>query len=209
MLDAGVKFYAALGNHDDPTQRFYKPFNMNGQRYYSWKAAKNVEFFALDSTFMDRTQQEWLDKALRGSSAAWKICFFHHPLYSSGMRHGSDLTLRTLLEPIFIKYKVSLVLSGHDHFYERVKSQSGIYYFVSGGAAKLRKGNVRNGTGITEAAFDRDNHFMLMAISGDNLVFRAVSRAKKVVDAGVIVRGHEAAGGTKVQTVTSGTGALH
>ena len=37
LLDAGVKFYAALGNHDDPNQRFYKPFNMNGERYYTFK----------------------------------------------------------------------------------------------------------------------------------------------------------------------------
>src|SRR5688572_7534350 len=37
LLDAGVKFYAALGNHDDPNQRLYKPFNMNGQRFYSFK----------------------------------------------------------------------------------------------------------------------------------------------------------------------------
>ena len=40
LLDADVKFYASLGNHDDPTQRFYKPFNMNGERYYSFKPPK-------------------------------------------------------------------------------------------------------------------------------------------------------------------------
>jgi hypothetical protein len=37
LLDGGVKFYASLGNHDDPKQRFYKPFNMNGERFYSFK----------------------------------------------------------------------------------------------------------------------------------------------------------------------------
>ena len=36
LLDAGVKFYASLGNHDDPAQRFYKLFNLNGERYYSF-----------------------------------------------------------------------------------------------------------------------------------------------------------------------------
>src|SRR6202045_2333501 len=46
LLDAGVKFYASLGNHDNPNQRFYKPFNMGEQRYYSLKKA-NAEFFAL------------------------------------------------------------------------------------------------------------------------------------------------------------------
>src|SRR5690348_9225304 len=46
LLDAGVQFYGALGNHDSPTQRFYKPFNMNGQEYYTYKKS-NVQFFAL------------------------------------------------------------------------------------------------------------------------------------------------------------------
>src|SRR5512144_1617131 len=44
LLDAGVKFYATLGNHDNPDERFYKPFNMNGQRYYTFRQGP-VEFF--------------------------------------------------------------------------------------------------------------------------------------------------------------------
>ena len=44
LLDAGVKFYATLGNHDEPSQRFYKPFNMDGKRYYSFRKG-DVEFF--------------------------------------------------------------------------------------------------------------------------------------------------------------------
>src|SRR5687767_1075684 len=42
LLDAGVKFYAALGNHDDPAQRLYKNFNMGGERYYSFKPRNGV-----------------------------------------------------------------------------------------------------------------------------------------------------------------------
>src|SRR5438477_7328083 len=51
LLDAGVKFYASLGNHDNPNERFYKPFNMNEKRYYDFKSG-NAEFFALDSNYM-------------------------------------------------------------------------------------------------------------------------------------------------------------
>jgi hypothetical protein len=91
LLDAGVKFYAALGNHDDPNQRFYKLFNMNGERFYSFKPPDgSVRFFALDSNYMDKTQLAWLEKELTGSDSQWKIAFFHHPLYSSGEKHGSD-----------------------------------------------------------------------------------------------------------------------
>ena len=63
LLDLKVPFYASLGNHDDPNQRFYKPFNMDGQRYYTFEK-DGVRFFALDSNYMDQAQQDWLEKEL-------------------------------------------------------------------------------------------------------------------------------------------------
>src|SRR5215470_4612743 len=100
LLDGGVKFYASLGNHDDPSERFYKPFNMDGERYYSFKPPNSsVRFFALDSNYMDDKQLAWLDQQLAASGSDWKICFFHHPPYSSGEAHGSDLNLRKQVEP--------------------------------------------------------------------------------------------------------------
>ena len=62
LLDAGVKFYASLGNHDEREgQRYYKLFNMDGKLYYTFKAPKqNVRFFALDSTYADPAQTAWL-----------------------------------------------------------------------------------------------------------------------------------------------------
>ena len=64
LLDGGVKFYASLGNHDNPNERFYKPYNMNGSNYYSFKKG-NVHFFALDSNYMDAKQLSWLQKELQ------------------------------------------------------------------------------------------------------------------------------------------------
>src|SRR6185369_1716880 len=55
LLDAGVKFYAALGNHDNPNQRFYKNFNMGGKEYYTFKKGP-ARFFALNSNYMDERQ---------------------------------------------------------------------------------------------------------------------------------------------------------
>ena len=115
---------------------------MNGERFYTFKPKDNVRIFALDSNYMDKTQLDWLEKELAASGSDWKIAFFHHPIYSSGGRHGSDEELRAQLEPLFLKYGVDAVFMGHEHFYERIKPQKGIYYFISGGAAKLREGNV-------------------------------------------------------------------
>jgi len=185
LLDAGVKFYAVLGNHDDPTQVSYKPFNMEGRRYYTFSPGNGVRFFALDSTYMDRPQLEWLEKALSGSNSEWKIAFLHHPLYSSGKRHGPSLELREVLEPLFVKHGVNLVLSGHEHFYERIQPQRGIYYFIEGSSGKLRRNGIRK-TGITAKGYDQDRAFMLMEIDGSELHFQAITRQGRVVDAGTL-----------------------
>ena len=117
----------------------------------------------------------------------WTVCYFHHPLYSNAARHGSSVNLRVLLEPLFIKHGVDVVFSGHDHVYERIKPQKGIYYFVSGAAGQLRRGNTRP-TDETAAYFDQDQTFMLVEVSGDHMNFAAISRAGKAVDSGVIRR---------------------
>ena len=188
LLDAGVKFYAALGNHDDPNERFYKLFNMNGERYYSFKAPQgSVRFFALDSNYMDKAQLEWLEKELAASDSQWKIAFFHHPLYSSGDKHGSDEALREQLEPLFLKYGVNLVLTGHEHFYERIKPQKGITHIVAGSSAKLRKGNI-GASDMTAKGFDQGYAFLLMEIDGDVLQFQTINEVGKTVDAGNIRR---------------------
>lgn len=191
LLDAGVKFYASLGNHDDPNQRFYKPFNMNGERYYTYTKGP-VRFFVLDSNYMDEKQLVWLERELKASNDPWKIGYFHHPLYSSGARHGSEVDLRAQIEPMFLKYGVSAVFAGHEHFYERLHPQKGIAYFTSGGAAKLRKGNIQRGP-MTAVGFDTDRSFMLVEISGDQLYFQTFSRVGKTVDSGAVARVKEAA----------------
>lgn len=186
LLDEGVTFYAALGNHDDPNERFYKLFNMNGARYYAF-AKGPVAFFVLDSNYMDPNQLDWLERELQNSRSRWKIAYFHHPLYSSGGRHGSEKDLRALVEPLFLKYGVNAVFAGHEHFYERIRPQKGIYYFTAGGSAKLRRGNIRRGS-LTAAGFDQDLSFMLVEIAGDDLHFQAISRTGATVDSGVARR---------------------
>jgi len=187
LLRAGVKFHAVLGNHDEPAQRLFKDFNMNGQRYYSFRPKADVRFFALDSNYMDKPQLEWLENELRNSTSEWKIAFFHHPVYSSGKTHGSDVALRGILTPLFAKYGVSVVFAGHEHFYERIKPQGGIAYFTSGGGAKVRRGDLRK-TDLTVKGYDLDNHFMLCEIVGDKLYFQAISRTGETIDSGVVER---------------------
>ena len=186
LLDAGVKFYASLGNHDSPNNKNYPLFNMGGERYYS-VVAKNVRFIALDSDQLDRKQMAWLQDTLKNSKEDWKICYFHHPLYSDGITHGSAVDLRVVLEPLFVTYGVNVVFSGHDHIYERITPQKGITYFVEGAGGQLRKGDsVRSP--MMAKVFDQDQSFMLVEIDGDLLSFQAISRTGVIVDSGTIRR---------------------
>lgn len=189
LLDAKVKFFAALGNHDDRNQRYYKQFNMEGQRYYSFKAPRqNVRFFALESTYPEPAQIAWLEKSLKESGDDWKVVFVHHPLYSSGGRHGSDVMLRKILEPLFVQHNVSVVFAGHDHFYERIKPQGGIAHFVLGSGGRLSVGDIIARSPLTARGFDTDQVFLVGEVFDDQMHFNAVSRTGQIVDSGIIVR---------------------
>ncbi|GHG74333.1 metallophosphoesterase [Comamonas sp. JC664] len=166
-LLAEVPFYASLGNHEYVTNQgqpyldnLYLPSNNpdGTERYYSFDWG-HVHFVALDSNCAvglasaDRctrdAQKAWLERDLAGSTQPWKIVFFHHPPWSSG-EHGSQLSMRRHFGPIMEKYGVDLVLTGHDHNYERSKPMKGDgvaapgekgipYLVVGGGGATLRK----------------------------------------------------------------------
>jgi hypothetical protein len=186
IMDQKVKFYATLGNHDEPIQKNYELFNMNGKEYYRFTEG-NAAFYCLNSNYMDKKQIDWLESELAKDTSEWKIAFFHHPPYSSGGKHGSDTQLRDVVEPIFVKYGVNVVLAGHEHFYERIKPQKGIYYFISGAGGKLRAGDVKKNSALTEKAYDKDMSFMLVEISNNQLFFQVLSRTGETVDSGTLV----------------------
>ena len=186
LLDAGVKFYASLGNHDNPNQRLYAPFNMSGERYYTFKKG-NAGFFALDSTYMDPAQMAWIEQRLQSAGSGWKICFFHHALYSNGKFHGPDPDLRAQIEPLLVKYGVDAVFSGHDHVYERIKPQLGIYYFVVGNSGALRSRNLKRSAQMIKG-FDTDRAFMLVEVAGDESYFQTISRTGKTVDSDTLIK---------------------
>jgi hypothetical protein len=186
LLDAGVRFQAALGNHDEPNSINYPPLNMGGQRYYSFVRG-TVRFLVLDTNSLDPRQLQWAESVLEGAREEWKIAYFHHPLYSSAGRHGAAIDVRVRLEPLLIRYGINVVFSGHDHIYERLKPQSGITYFVCGSGGKLRKGDLARSE-LTAAGFDQDQTFMLVEVAADELHFETISRTGTTVDAGTIRR---------------------
>lgn len=186
LLEAGVTFHAALGNHDERHVVDYPPLNMAGERYYTY-VRQGVRFVVLDTNILDREQLRWFEATLQEARELWKIVYFHHPIYGNAARHGAAVDLRVLLEPLLIRYGVHIVFSGHDHIYERLTPQRGIHYFVTGSGGKLRTGDLTI-TSTTAAGFDREQVFLIAEVQGDQLFFQAISRSGATVDSGVIVR---------------------
>jgi len=186
LIDRGVKFYAAIGNHDEPFTINYPPLNMAGQRYYTF-VRDQIRFFVLDTNVMDADQLRWFEAALKQSPEPWKIAYFHHPLYGNAGRHGAAIDMRVLLEPLLLGYGVSVVFSGHDHVYERLTPQKGISYFVAGSGGKLRKGDLVPSP-TTAAGFDQEQAFLIAEVATDELYFQTIARTGATVDSGTIPR---------------------
>jgi predicted MPP superfamily phosphohydrolase len=191
LIKDQVKFYTVLGNHDvedgRQDQMSYPLFNMGGANYYIISRGNGlVDFFMLDTTDCSNTQLSWLENSLRNSKAHWKIAVFHHPIYSSGSKHGSNTKLRKTLEPIFTRYGVQVAFSGHDHIYERTKPQEGIQYFVTGAGGKTRRGDIDLKSEFRAVSYDEDNHFMIIEVDEEEIGFKAVSEKGDIIDNGNI-----------------------
>ena len=132
----GVRFIPAFGNHDVPAiAKQLKLFGVD-RSYYSVRL-EQLEVFVVYSEEFTLEQRQWLESALPASKATWKIVALHRPLYSSGL-HGGNRPLRAAIEPLLSKYKVPLVLAGHDHDYERLEARGTVHIVSGSGGAYLR-----------------------------------------------------------------------
>jgi 3',5'-cyclic AMP phosphodiesterase CpdA len=156
---------------------------MGGNRYYTFQK-KNVQSFVLDSNYMTPQQLSWLGDKLKSSNAKWKTAYFHHPLFTCAKYHGPDIDLRNQLMPLFTKYGVNAVWSGHEHVYEHLKPQQGIYFFLEGESGELRYYNIRSSCDLDLVNLDTDRSFMLVEIDGDQMYFQTIARSGVTVDSG-------------------------
>lgn len=179
VLARDTRLLAILGNHD------VKDNHADGQvtalgmagRWWSWER-DGLLLIGLDSNQPDNPDQRaWLIETLEVSTAPWKVVAEHHPPYSAGYQ-GSSIGVRQAFGPIFERYGVQLVLSGHDHDYQRSKPVNGVTYVVSGGAATTRRTGERSFTAVSFSW----HHFFELAVFPDRLVGRAVNQDARVAD---------------------------
>lgn len=182
MLDQ-ARLFAILGNHDvkeGNANRQVEALGMHGR----WWAHDfgDVLLVGLDSNLVDDPDQRaWLEDTLSASTERWRIVLVHHPPYSAGYQ-GSDLDVRRTFVPLFERYGVQLVVSGHDHDYQRSKPINGVTYVVSGAASGTRRTGEEH---FTAESFSW-HHFADLAVFADHLVLRAVNQDRRVADEVVI-----------------------
>jgi acid phosphatase type 7 len=185
--------YPASGNHDYATDGarpfrdvFMLPENAGpeqAERWYSFDRGI-VHFAALDTELTGPEQARWLDLDLAASDKPWKIVYAHRPPFSSG-KHGSNMAFRQHFLPVLEKHGVRLVLTGHDHHYERTRPISGVTYIVTGGG-----GHGTRPVGASEfTAFAEDVlHFVQIEVHGDELTLHAIDGTGVEFDSARITR---------------------
>jgi hypothetical protein len=183
-----VPFYPAAGNHEYKTMQgapFRAVFALpgNSEKWYSFDYGP-IHFAALDTEADYATQARWLEEDLAATSLPWKVVYMHKPPYSSG-GHGSDTALRKALEPVLVKHRVQLVLAGHDHNYERMLPQQGVYHVVTGGGGV---GTRPVGESAFTAFSEDVIHFMVAEVRGDQMMLHAVDATGTQFDSVVIPR---------------------
>jgi acid phosphatase len=195
LLDRGVKFFATLGNHDVKGghmdfQLNHPLLNMKGRRYYTHVFGENlVQVFFLDTntSIADPKQMAWLLSELKKSDAPWKVVAMHVPIYGRiERRPEADLNLRARLEPIFIEHGVDIVLSGHNHVYQRIRPKNGIHYFTAGSGGQIDRGQILPDDPDLLAGNDGTNVAIILQFTGETCEFKAIDSLERVVDEGTI-----------------------
>lgn len=179
VLRPGTALLAALGNHD--VRDGNGPGQLRALRQPgSWFARRvgPLLVVVLDSNRPDDPEQlAFLEQTLRTSDATWTVAAMHHPMFSAGY-HGSSLDVRDAFAPVLTRYRVPLVLAGHDHDYQRTRQLAGTTYLVSGAAAKLRPA----GHDVDTVVSTSTRHFLDIAVHADPLVVRAVDQQQQTFD---------------------------
>ena len=165
----GNVWRAVWGNHDVAGPSTATVLD-SPRGYYTWTVG-TTQFFMLDANDPgSAVQRSWLARALSTSRARVKIVVFHQPAFTSGLHTDTTSAQRNWV-PLFVRYHVTLVLSGHNHDYEHLKV-GGIDYVVTGGGGQTTYPCLRVEPGAIRCV--STYHFVIVSVSSAEVTVRAV-----------------------------------
>jgi 3',5'-cyclic AMP phosphodiesterase CpdA len=179
VLDRGTELRAILGNHDVLQGHGDDQMAALGMPARWWSVERaGVLLVGLDSNRPDDPDQlAWLERTLRETAATWKVVALHHPPYSAGYQ-GSSRATRSAFPKLFERYGVQLVLSGHDHDYQRSRVIGGVTYVVTGAAAGARRTGEADFTAVSFSW----HGYVELGVFPDRIVGRALNQENRVAD---------------------------
>ena len=181
-------FYPARGNHDvggtNYEKRVKAPYTSGTGKYYSFDK-EECHFVCVDTTThytKGSTQYQWLDKDLAKAQTTAKhiFVFMHEAPYSIGT-HGSNTRLRKSICPLFTKYGVRVVFSGHDHIYYRTKRDEVVYFVSGGGGASPYPCDPAKGA-INGDKWESVQHYIYVEVVGKEVNFQVIRANKTALD---------------------------
>ena len=174
LLDAGVKFYASLGNHDRGSSASTSRSTWTAEPTTRSRRRRRRALLRARERLPRPDAAAWLQKELQKLERGLEDSLLPPSALFVGWTARLGSAQREALEPLFVKYNVSVVFTGHDHFYERVKPQQGIVYFVVGSAASCARATSTS-TGSPPLT-TTEQAFLIAEMIGDELYFNAISR---------------------------------
>jgi acid phosphatase type 7 len=135
------RFYPSFGNHERRSYLMDERFTLpNNGKWYSVNIGK-IHFVVIDnySDFSSNSEQyKWLVSDMASSqNYLFRLVVMHLPVYSSGLHQTKVKKLKNTLVPLFEKYNVDIVFSGHNHCYEKACANNVFYITTAGGGAPL------------------------------------------------------------------------
>lgn len=143
ITGTGKTLYMIPGNHDVDSERSLATYLKFFQKpYYSISEGDTLLVMLNTELPGERAkiageQFLWLEQEL-GRPYKYKFVFLHQPLFPVFLGHGLDKHLedRDRLHALFVRTGVSLVVSGHDHLYNKGLRDGITYVIASGGGGK-------------------------------------------------------------------------
>lgn len=184
-----VPYFLTVGNHDVNSVKseliYKKQVDLPGNELYYSFTAGNALFIVLDSYLTGEQkkitgeQYKWLEGVLAKSTLKYKFIFLHHPLYpdkDKGRHYGNSLDRypgdRDRLQALFVKHKVTMVFTGHDHLYLR-RIVDGIPHIIAGGGGAPMYADEKDGGFY---------HFIVVTVDGDKVSAEVIDIKGKVRD---------------------------
>lgn len=183
-LLARAPLFPTLGNHERRSEYYFDLFYLpGGERWYTFTYAE-ARFISLrvdeETGFEEGTaQHDWLKSTLKSNKLPWVVVFFHRSPYTSEYEGSEEVAIREALTPLFEAYGVDLVLSGHNHNYQRSEAD-GITYLVTGGGG----GNLSSSVEPDEylVTYEIAYHLLYIRVEGDTLTVRAMEPDGETID---------------------------